>query len=142
MTPAGERLPSTARLLRPADFARVYARRASAAAGPLVLYAWPNGRADGDVRLGISVSRRIGSAVIRNAWKRRLREAYRRIRAALPAGNDFVAVVRHGAAPMGATGATEIERTLAGLAARVVGRAGYGRESPRDGGPPPRRRGR
>ena len=113
------------RLLRPADFSRVYDTRQSAAAGPLVLYAAVNREDPGGVRVGLSVSRRIGSAVVRNRWKRRLREAFRMVRGSLPAGNDFVIVVRSGAAPAGTAGARAIESTIAGLAARVLGRRGY-----------------
>ena len=87
------------RLLRPADFAHVYDRRQSASAGSLVLYAAVNGADQAAVRLGLSVSRRIGSAVVRNRWKRRLREAFRTVRSRLPAGNDYVIVVRSGAPP-------------------------------------------
>lgn len=126
MTGPGERgLPRGRRLLRPADFARVYGRRASAASGPLVLYAAPREGGADEPRVGLSVSRRIGNAVVRNRWKRRLREAFRAVRAALPPGNDYVLVVRSGQPPAGVVGAREIEGVIAQLAARVTGRPGY-----------------
>ncbi|NDH95806.1 MAG: ribonuclease P protein component, partial [Planctomycetia bacterium] len=63
------------------------------AAGPLVLYGLR--RHDSTVsRLGLSVSRRVGHAVVRNRWKRRLRDVFRRLRERLPAGLDIVVVVR------------------------------------------------
>jgi len=127
-------------LLRPADFARVYGHRRSAATGPLVVYAAPNGLEDGSVRLGLSVSRRVGNAVVRNAWKRRLREAFRSRRSALPAGSDLVVVVRGGPPPQGAAAASEISSLLVALA----GRATRGRDYHRGGGrrrPPADRRG-
>ena len=52
--------------------------------------------ADG-ARLGIVASRRVGSAVVRNRIKRRLREWFRRRRGQLPAGIDLVLIVRPGA---------------------------------------------
>ena len=121
MTPAERGFPKACRLLRPADFARVYAGRHSASAGPLVVYAAANAAAEGGVRLGLSVSRRIGTAVVRNRWKRRLREAFRRVRGGLPPGHDFIVVVRSGLPPAGAAGleaTADSLLTLAGRAAR------------------------
>lgn len=124
MTSSGDRgLPRGRRLLRPGDFARVYAGRRTAAAGPLVLYAAMR-EDDGETRLGLSVSRRIGNAVVRNRWKRRLREAFRIVRPRLPAGQDYVVVVRSGEPPTGAAGARRIEESLVLLATRAAGRQG------------------
>ena len=125
MIPAGDQgLPRSRRLLRPAEFARVYGRRATAAAGPLVLYAAPREDDSSEVRLGLSVSRRIGNAVVRNRWKRRLREAFRMVRSRLPAGQDYIVVVRSGEPAAGAAGARRVEESLVELATRVTGRAG------------------
>ena len=140
----GGRFPATARLRSPRDFARVYELRRSAAAGPLVVYAAPAAAGAG-VRIGLSVSRRVGNAVVRNRWKRALREAFRAARPRLPAGNDFVVVVRSPTPPTGAGAARGIEESLVSLATRIVSRAGYPRAgSPgvgdAAGGPPRRRR--
>lgn len=124
--PAGRTgFPRAARVLSPNDFARVFAIRRSAASGPLVLYACPAAVAVQPARLGLSVSRRIGNAVVRNRWKRRLREAFRQVRSQLPVGNDFVIVVRSGRTPAGAAGARQVEEMIGALAARVVARPGY-----------------
>ena len=109
--------------MRPADFSRVYALRRSAAAGPLVVYAAAQ-ESPGVARIGFSVSRRIGNAVIRNRWKRRLREAFRRVRDAFPAGHDFVVVVRSGLPQPGSAGLERTAGSLAALAARAIGRSG------------------
>ena len=123
MKSSGREFPRAVRLSRPADFSRVYARRASAAAGPIVVYAAPNGVAAGGVRLGLSVSRRIGSAVVRNRWKRVLREAFRAIRGEVPSAHDFVVVVRSGEAPRGAEAASALRETLLTLARRSAARS-------------------
>jgi ribonuclease P protein component len=122
------------RLLRPQDFARVYEHRFSAAEGPIVVYAAPNDQPEGRVRLGLSVSRRVGSAVVRNRWKRRLREAFRTVRGSLPVATDVVVVVRGGMPPAGAEGLRQVGAWLVGLARRVTARRGYGGAvpSPRD----------
>ena len=54
----------------------------------------PNGLAL--TRLGITVTRKIASAVGRNRVKRLLREAFRRAGAALPPGLDLVVVAHRG----------------------------------------------
>lgn len=128
MSGGGESFPKASRLLRPSEFDRVYRFRRSAAEGALVLYACPRPHPAGiapSARLGVSVSRRIGNAVARNAWKRRLREAFRVSRKEIPAGHDFLVVVRSGAAPGGAEGAAKIERMLVVLATRIVSRPAY-----------------
>jgi ribonuclease P protein component len=135
VTPADRGLPKAARLLRPADFARVYGRKRSAAAGPIVVYAAPNSLLDGGVRLGLSVSRRIGNAVTRNRWKRVLREAFREVRGDLPVGNDFIVVVRSGAAPAGLEAARHLRESLVTVARRIVSRAGYAADRGGNGTP-------
>src|SRR5919106_1192172 len=89
------------RLSRSGDFERVYREGRSHANRFLVLYAFPRGDSDTDhdqVRLGISVSRKVGGAVDRNAVKRGLKEAFWSFDERLPRGYDFVLVARPDAA--------------------------------------------
>lgn len=84
------------RLRRAADFQRVRAVRRSWGHPLLVLYVAPN---DGQTtRLGISVGRRVGNAVVRNRVKRRVREAVRHRYADLAPGHDLVFIARAPAA--------------------------------------------
>jgi ribonuclease P protein component len=116
-----ETFPRAACLRGQADFARVFDRRRSAAAGGLVLYACANESGTTGARLGLSVSRRVGNAVVRNRWKRRLREAFRRVRARLPPA-DYVVVVKTSSVPAGAAGARGVEERLLELAERLARR--------------------
>ena len=83
------------RLSRSGDFDRVYREGRSHANRYLVVYAFPRADASAeDVRLGISVSRKVGGATGRNAVKRALREAFWGLDADLPGDHDFVLVAR------------------------------------------------
>lgn len=62
-----------------------------------VVYAMGSGESK-PARLGTTVSRRIGGAVVRNRVKRRVRECFRKyLRTLLPAGTDLVVIARAGA---------------------------------------------
>ncbi len=49
-------------------------------------------------RLGVTVSRRVGNAVVRNRVKRRIREWYRQVGRQQVVGRDIVVIARPGAA--------------------------------------------
>ncbi len=125
MIPVEAGFPRRVRVLAAGDFARVFAARRTAAAGSIVLHACPAAHDPTAVRLGLSVSRRVGNAVVRNRWKRRLREAFRVVRPRLPPGNDFVIVVRPGPVPAGAAGGRRVEDMILELTHRIVRRPGY-----------------
>lgn len=63
-------------------------------------------RAKGIQRLGITVSRRVGGAVVRNRVKRLVREVFRRHRDGIPRG-DSVVIARTGAGGLSYGGASE-----------------------------------
>ena len=106
MTPSGEagQLPPASgpevfrprhRLAHREQFRTIYEQGLKKPVGPLVVFALPNDL--GHPRLGLSVGRRVGGAVQRNAVKRRLREAFRFLVARWPEdrpGLDLVIVVR------------------------------------------------
>ena len=81
----GERLPPEERLRRRADYLRCYRTGRRRHGALAILYFVPN--QVGHPRLGITASRKVGGAVVRQRLKRRIREIYRRWqdRANLPA---------------------------------------------------------
>lgn len=71
-------------------------------------------------RIGISVSRRVGNAVVRNQWKRRLREAFRKVKTQFSPDIDVVVVVRATGKPAtGQNAAMDTEQLLLGLMNRL-----------------------
>jgi len=79
-------------LRRPSDFRRVYERRRSASDAWLIVYGCENGLSF--LRLGLSVSRKIGAATKRNRLRRLYREAFRLTRREMPTGLDLVLIPR------------------------------------------------
>jgi len=83
------------RLSRSGEFDRVYRDGSSQATRHLVLYSFPRGEdEESEMRLGVSVSRKVGGAVERNRVKRTLREAFWALSDRLPSKHDFVLVAR------------------------------------------------
>lgn len=92
--PAGPVMPPS-RLKRRADFVRVAKAGRKAAMPGLVLQAMPG--VPGPARIGFTVTKKVGNAVIRNRTRRRLKEAARLLLAERPvAAVDLVVIGRDG----------------------------------------------
>lgn len=96
----GERFcfPKQVRLRTKSDFDRVYRGDHAYSRGPLFNVLVAANQRDYS-RLGLSVSRHVGNAVVRNRWKRLLRESFRLMRSRLPAGIDIIVIPNHQTPP-------------------------------------------
>lgn len=107
-------LAKTYRLTRRNDFRRVYGRGKSAANYSLVLYAAPS--RNQTMRVGFSVSKKIGKAVVRNRVKRLMREAAFHLLPTFEGHKDYVFIARNG---IKEKNLTEIEKQMASLLKKI-----------------------
>ncbi len=84
------RFPRAARLLRRADFERVYRSGKKHFTGNMTVFFLRREPSAGGPRAGLAVGRALGGAVVRNRIRRRLREAVRLRLGELPLSVDFV----------------------------------------------------
>lgn len=84
-----QRFPRSSRLTSRRQFRTVYREGYKVQTPWFVLFGLPNGA--GTSRLGVTVTRKVGSSVQRNRAKRRLREVFRRHRSELLPPLDLVA---------------------------------------------------
>lgn len=95
MSGSGAGSPKRRRLSRSGDFKRVYKEGSSKATRHLVLYRFERGPESPDeIRLGVSVSKKLGDAVTRNRVKRVLKEAFWSKVDPEDCDQDFVLVAR------------------------------------------------
>lgn len=80
------------RLKTPKDFRRTYQKGKSVANQYLAMYYRKNGK--DEYRIGFSVSKKNGNAVVRNSIKRKLREICRLNEEAFPNGYDLIFIAR------------------------------------------------
>jgi len=122
--------PKSKRLATNRQFQAVLAHSVRARSDLFTLYAAANNC--GYARLGISVSKSCGTAVVRNRLKRLVREAFRLSRYQIPTGFDYVVIISpqwskkidRSASPKQAAGelnCRQVKASLVHLAARVAG---------------------
>ena len=109
------KFPAEFRVKSRNDFQQVFGSGKVAADGTLVVHAVRSDDSEQTTRLGLSISKRVGSAPVRNRWKRLIREVFRHCRGDLPKGLLIVVRPKKGAEP----DFSEIKRSLPRLVARL-----------------------
>ncbi|HEY6477443.1 MAG TPA: ribonuclease P protein component [Polyangia bacterium] len=109
-----ERFPRAARVRRRPEYLAIQNRGRRLVSPNLLVFALPGGG-----RLGITVSKKVGDAVLRNRVKRWIRDCYRRRRPEFPAGFDLVVVARP---PAARADHDTVCGDLTSLARRLAGR--------------------
>ena len=99
---ADERFPWQRRIVKASDFRAMYDSGRRFDAGKFVLFGRPNDL--GYHRLGLTVSRKVGCAVIRNRIKRLFREIFRKFSADIPCHFDLVVNAKRECATAAYTG--------------------------------------
>ncbi|MEW6272445.1 MAG: ribonuclease P protein component [Thermodesulfobacteriota bacterium] len=111
-------LPKSARVRKRRDFLRVQSAGRRVPTRHFLVVHLVDG--EGPARLGITVTKKIGNAVVRNRVKRSVRESFRACRTALASGTSVVVIARDGA---GKLSAREAAGELAPAFARIAGAA-------------------
>lgn len=107
-------MKSTVSLKENYMFRRLYQKGKTSVDSWLAVYVRPNGRKGN--RLGITVSTKLGHAVVRNRTRRRLREIYRLHEDQMVSGMDVVIVARVRAAK---STYWQLDKSFVGLANRL-----------------------
>jgi ribonuclease P protein component len=89
-----EALPRQQRLRKRSEFTAVQGRGKKLHTERFLVFVLPRAEASLPTRLGITVSKKVGGAVVRNRVKRLVREAFRRRKALFPHGLDVVFIAK------------------------------------------------
>jgi ribonuclease P protein component len=111
------RFPRTYRLTSRRQFVEVYGKGWKAHRRSVTVFGLPND--EGHSRIGLTVTRKIGGAVVRNRVKRVLREAFRRNREAFAQPLDLVVNARPPVVELAACG---VERDFLAAVAELARR--------------------
>lgn len=113
--------PKCLRVVKGDHFSKALRSGGCAADGILVIFALPREGQEGETlvtRLGVTIPKKTGNAVVRNQWKRVIREAFRIQKNRMPAGYDLIVRPKKGAVLDGKS----IQNGLPKLATRAVKR--------------------
>ncbi|TWT95493.1 ribonuclease P protein component [Neorhodopirellula pilleata] len=117
--------PKELRVVRGDDFTRVLRAGGCAADGTIVVFALPRTNFSPDqsheslpTRLGVTIPKKTGKAVVRNQWKRWIRESFRTQRTKIPVGYDLIVRPKKDAVPDGSL----IRKNLPRLAVKAINR--------------------
>jgi len=91
-----EQFPHRVRIVRSADYRKLYREGRKIQSERFVLFGLKNNV--GHHRLGLTVSRKVGGAVVRNRIKRLFREIFRRSSNEIPSQYDIVVNAKSGCA--------------------------------------------
>jgi ribonuclease P protein component len=110
----------TQRVTRGEDITRILRQGSCAADGTLVVFAIAVDDATPRLaRLGVTIPKKTGNAVIRNRWKRLIRESFRTQHEQIPVGFDYIVRPKKAAQPDW----NEIQRSVPKLAQKAVARS-------------------
>ena len=126
----GNRFGKRWRIRRRKDYLVVQSRGCRIHCAYFLMLQLPNGRRH--TRVGITVSRKVGNAVVRNRVRRYVREVFRQNKDWFPPGWDVVVIAKKRAAQVGFS---EVERDLETAAPRLH-RAAERRGAPASSSPP------
>jgi ribonuclease P protein component len=116
---ASNEFPKTARVTRGDDFTEII-RGGSYAADDVIVVnlRWAKAASGTDsvalplARLGVTIPKKTGNAVVRNCWKRWIREAFRQQRSRLPRGLEIIVRPKRDAVGSYAAVARTMEKTV------------------------------